>query len=274
MTMTTVRHEWGIAEIALGSRLVTVSDGVRSYRIALDGAVTPEAEAVARLAPRPTDATDGALLRFVSSYGEKPGYVGDHIVVQVQEAKDDVDPLTSVGDYYVVSEFGSAEAVKLAPEPRFRLVAIDETDNWVDEVKAITGEIQGVHLYDENAHTHLCEVTPSHWLEFLFNAPQNSIGDGDDERPQVPGMDAGRFEYENGGEYGCYMHVHDVERIPDAFKHDCGPVHPRDLEHYRCAPEHLRDALYDGIKEGFREHFVCNREFEGHFERPAAIGFV
>jgi hypothetical protein len=274
--MDEFKRDWGKATIS--GDTMTVTSGSRSYQIDLKGACAPERETCALNATQPTEDTDGARLRFVESYGEKPGYVGDEIAVQLVSAKDPANELTEANAYYMLETFGAAPKIDLAPEPNFRLVALDETSNWSDDVTAVTGRIQGVYIYDDSRATHCCEITPSYWLEFMYNAPENAIGDGDgdpdDDRPSVPGFDtATSFEYENGGEYGKYVHCHSIDALDDAMKHDCGKVSPKDLEGYRCAPERLREALYEEIAKGFREGYDCNRMFEGHFEAPApALG--
>lgn len=151
--------------------------------------------------------------------------------------------------------------------PRFKLVALDETHCWSDEVVAVTGRIQGIYLYDESRAIHCAELTPSYWLLFLYNVSENPIGDYEgDENPMVPGFDsATEFEHENGGEHGIYVHCSSIDRLASEFKYDCGPVDEQLLAEYLAADEADREKLYQDMEEGFREHYLCNRMFEGHF---------
>lgn len=49
----------------------------------------------------------------------------------------------------------------------FNVVKIDETEDWVDPIKE-HGPIWSIYFYDPNQVTHLCELTPSYYLHFLY----------------------------------------------------------------------------------------------------------
>jgi hypothetical protein len=53
-------------------------------------------------------------------------------------------------------------------DTHFKLVKIDETQYWSDEIKERVGKLYGVYLIDTNAHTYCCEVTPSYCAYFLY----------------------------------------------------------------------------------------------------------
>jgi len=51
--------------------------------------------------------------------------------------------------------------------PEFKIVKLDETENWdIQDLPAIEA-IREIYLVDFNTNTYLCEMTPSLWLDFL-----------------------------------------------------------------------------------------------------------
>jgi len=62
---------------------------------------------------------------------------------------------------------GQTETPKKNIKPKFRVVAIDETEHWSDDIKA-QGKVWGVYLVDMNRYTYCCELTPSLELHFLY----------------------------------------------------------------------------------------------------------
>jgi hypothetical protein len=122
-------------------------------------------------------------------------------------------------------------------------------------------------MYDENQTTNVCELTPSYYLEFLYNVPEHVPEAEDGNGPTIPGYDDfSAFERDNGDEPGCYTHCRDVDRLDDRFKHDLQQADAETIERYRCAPPHLREELYRELTEEVREYPLCNRVFEGCFD--------
>lgn len=76
--------------------------------------------------------------------------------------------------------------------PHFKIVAIETTSFWRDDLVEKTGKIWSTFLFDENRHVHLCSLTPSYELwfieqltekeldedtwELLFQSPDEEVG--------------------------------------------------------------------------------------------------
>lgn len=60
---------------------------------------------------------------------------------------------------------------------RLKLVKIKETHDLSDEAKEACGEFQTIYLYDADAETYCCELTPSYWLEAVYFETENRIDD-------------------------------------------------------------------------------------------------
>ena len=59
----------------------------------------------------------------------------------------------------------------------FRVVAIDETRYWSEEIQKACGTIKAVYMYDSSVTTNLCEITPSYELTPLYYITENDISD-------------------------------------------------------------------------------------------------
>lgn len=97
-----------------------------------------------------------------------------------------------------------------------RVIAIDETVHYTFPVKdrPYIEKVLAVYLYDANERTHLCELTPSHYMYFLYNTviPTNAIDElSDEQREALYDL----YEIENFGE-NQYMHCSDLERLAKA----------------------------------------------------------
>jgi hypothetical protein len=65
----------------------------------------------------------------------------------------------------------TAEAQKILPH--FKIVVLDETEYWREEIVAKAGKIYGAYLFDANRHVNCCELTPSYELYPLYSNPLN-----------------------------------------------------------------------------------------------------
>ena len=83
----------------------------------------------------------------------------------------------------------------------FNVVKIDETRDWIDPIKE-HGPIWSVYFYDPNQVTHLCELTPSYYLHFLYyttdEPPPENIQDD---------IETVLFSY---GDKNIYVHCHGI----------------------------------------------------------------
>lgn len=59
----------------------------------------------------------------------------------------------------------------------FRLVALDTTEYWSDEIKTAAGRIIEVFVVNANLHTHICSLSPSLWLDPVDFWTKNDIDD-------------------------------------------------------------------------------------------------
>lgn len=80
------------------------------------------------------------------------------------------------------------------------------------------GRLWTVYVYNADEVTHLCESTPSYWLEEMENIPDvgtaeflvNYAAMSDDDREQ---LDEALRECAND-ERGIYVHAHEIEAVP------------------------------------------------------------
>ena len=109
---------------------------------------------------------------------------------------------------------------------KVRALALDVTQyyyNLPPEVKAI----RECYAYDPESATHLCELTPSHYLVHLYTDTECTAETDDDRREELQAL------YCYQGSEDIYMHVSDVrklrtvdagdfETMDDAREHLCG----------------------------------------------------
>ncbi len=71
-----------------------------------------------------------------------------------------------------------AEIKNKAKKTDFRLLSIEETRNWREDIAKACGRIYGVYFYNKNEHTYCCELAPSYSLIPLYSYSENEIKDG------------------------------------------------------------------------------------------------
>lgn len=74
------------------------------------------------------------------------------------------------------------EEKKKAKTAKLRLVVLDETRYWKDDIQKACGKIKTVYMYDANQHTYCCEIVPSYLLMPLYSFAENEISDEMDEQ--------------------------------------------------------------------------------------------
>lgn len=113
---------------------------------------------------------------------------------------------------------------------RVNAVSINETAyyNIREEDKSCIKEIRSVYAYNPETRTHLCELTPSHYLEYLYTYIIHTDDVSDDK---VSELDNG-YCYEPRDGF-LYMHVWDVRALP--MKKECG-----EFDSFEEACEYLR----------------------------------
>lgn len=90
------------------------------------------------------------------------------------------------------------EEKKKVKTVKLRLILLDETKGWRDDIKEACGKIFTPYMYDENQHTYLCEVTPSYTLYPLPSFAENEISDE---------MQENLMDGDNENREPIYMHV-------------------------------------------------------------------
>lgn len=69
------------------------------------------------------------------------------------------------------------EAKKKVKTVKLRLILLDETKHWKDEIQKECGKIFTPYMYDENQHTYCCEIFASFTLYPLPSFSENEITD-------------------------------------------------------------------------------------------------
>jgi hypothetical protein len=136
-----------------------------------------------------------------------------------------------------------------------RVIAIDETAYYEFPPKhaPYIRAIRGVYLYDANQHTHCCELTPSHWLIFLYHSVLlTETGDALDDKAREALLE--EYEVCNNGEDLCIWisHCSTMERLAKATG---------DYLKYGATEISYNDESYDEQIEGLIEYFGGNPPF-------------
>jgi len=145
-----------------------------------------------------------------------------------------------------------------ATEPRLpidaHLIALDKTRHYMFPEKhaPYIDRILAVYLYDANERTHLCELTASHFMRFLYHIVHlTEAGKNLSEKEQYALYE----EYEsNNHSEDQYMHCHILKRLAAA-----GTL--ENYDHYGGTEVSYNDSDYDDQIEGLMEHFNGNPPF-------------
>lgn len=134
------------------------------------------------------------------------------------------------------------------------VIALDETEFYrlpVEHAPYID-RILAVYLYDANERTHLCELTPSHYMHFLYHVVHLTEAG---KRLSDEQREALYTEYEiencNGNQY---MHCRHLERLAAAGTSE-------NYDHYGDTGVSYDDSDYDDQIEGLIEYLNGNPPF-------------
>jgi hypothetical protein len=94
----------------------------------------------------------------------------------------------------------------------YRVVAIDQTEYWSDEVKNMAGKIFTRYIYDDESATYCCEITPSRELNFLDFVADTYIED-EEARERLYDI---LMEAANDASPVDYYHVSYIDKKPYA----------------------------------------------------------
>jgi hypothetical protein len=137
-------------------------------------------------------------------------------------------------------------------------IALDETGFYnLDPTDAVhIKRIFGVYLFDRNQQTHLCELTPSYYLVYLYTSIEFADETDDNVREELDE----KYAHEATDD-GDYIHCHEAERI-------LGDAKPYTSYHYGDVAEHDQeddiedlDERHDAELEHIREYLCCNCPF-------------
>lgn len=134
------------------------------------------------------------------------------------------------------------------------VIGIDETDHYTLplEYQPYIKAIIAVYLYDANERTHLCELTPSHFMRYLHHVVRlTEAGENLCQKGREELYD--EYETDNFNE-DQYMHCRDLERLAAAGT-------PENYDHYGATEVSYEDSDYDDQIEGLIEHFNGNPPF-------------
>lgn len=96
-------------------------------------------------------------------------------------------------------------------------VRLNETRYWnlQDEDKPFVRKMWGVYVLDRNVRTFLCEATPSYGLSHLYDYAELDIDTPEEVRERIDERyDLGLSNMESD----CYVHAHEIERLPSEDK--------------------------------------------------------
>ena len=85
---------------------------------------------------------------------------------------------------------------------KLRLVVIDETKHWSDELQKACGAIKTVYLYDKGKHTFCSEIQPSYYLIPLYSFADTEEGLSDET-----------FDALMQNDEGSYWHVSAIDKM-------------------------------------------------------------
>jgi hypothetical protein len=132
---------------------------------------------------------------------------------------------------------------KKAKTVDLRVVAIDETFGWKDEIQKACGKIKTVYFFDAKQVTCLCEPTPSYCLYPLYSYAENEISEEMQDDLQ---------EGDNQNTEPRYFHCSGIDKLKPK-KHGIGHRLDGGLRYY--APEGQK---YRQIIEAAEEYFRGN----------------
>ena len=84
------------------------------------------------------------------------------------------------------------------------LVAIDETEDWLDEITDFTGRIYTQYVFNPDEVTHCCEVTPSYYLQPVRYQTEVAVAEN-----AMDDIEAALCESP-----ALYVHCHKIDAMP------------------------------------------------------------
>lgn len=120
--------------------------------------------------------------------------------------------------------------------PHFKVVAIDETRDWRDDMVAKCGRLYGLYLFDVNRHVHCCELTPSYEMHFIETVAANFI---DDETDAL--IREANAQCQQDVEY---QHCRVIDRMHASSFVDLGERDLADFDDYEDLLQHMLEYVH------------------------------
>ena len=134
--------------------------------------------------------------------------------------------------------------------PDFRVVKLDDTKYWHEDIVALAGRIWSVYLVDVSTYVYCCELTPSYCLEFIGSTWERSPEDSSEaeklwEQINEVDIDSSDVAYVNVGD----LSLDDAERMG-----------PDEKEWKEAVEEHDgdQDRAAEALREEYREYMHGN----------------
>lgn len=128
-----------------------------------------------------------------------------------------------------------------AQKSSLRVILIDETDSWSDEIQSQVESIKTAYLYDLAVVTHCCSIKPSNWCEPLYY-----VVEGTDDEKLLEIIHNTFDEVENEGRYYDLVPLADREEVK---------VESCDFEFEEADSEEYREGF-----EKAKEYCQCNHQ--------------
>lgn len=93
---------------------------------------------------------------------------------------------------------------------KYRIVLLDETEYWREDIAKQAGKIFGVYFFNPAEVTHLCELTPSYALWPLSSVAENLPEDEDEREVFYQNMEDG----DSCERTVKYFHCHTIDSMP------------------------------------------------------------
>lgn len=120
-----------------------------------------------------------------------------------------------------------------------RVILIDETEHWSDEIKAQVTSIKTAYLYDLAVVTHVCSLTPSNYLEPLYYSVE-----GTEDEALLEQIDS---EFHN--EEGKYFNLLPLSQREEVTVEFC------DFEFDKADGEEYKEGFEEAV-----EYCKCNHQ--------------
>ena len=100
--------------------------------------------------------------------------------------------------------------------PLLRLVYLDETEYWQEDIVKFAGRIAGVYLYNAHLQTFCCEITPSYEMHLVGYLTEHTVND-DIQMKMQEATDTGQVSYIHSRQVDHYQRIrrrtgyHDID---------------------------------------------------------------